>query len=358
MSRGENRAATGAPRVMFVPVSGPGGAGEYMRSLHLARGVCERWPAAEIMFVLSRQAPYRGETPYPVELTERSPTHHIQEVNRLVDKFRPDVILFDCSGRTAQMRHAHRRGSATVFVSQHRRKRRRGFKPGRMRACDLHWIVQPEFVIGGLTFLERFKLRLIGRPRVTFLGPVFPHPVPPAFPLPQAGYFVCCPGGGGLPVEGRNSAELFAQEASAVAATTGLPGIMVMGPSYPGSLDSLPGLRIVPSLPGGELAHVLASARFAMLGGGDMLGQAICLGVPVVAAPVGKDQSPRVAAYSRLGLCLTARAGTLAATVREELTDLRLAELRKTIQSMALGNGMDEALDQIESLLTTGDRPT
>jgi len=309
------------------------------------------------MFVLSRQAPYRGETPYPVELTERSPTHHIQEVNRLVDKFRPDVILFDCSGRAAQMRHAHRRGSATVFVSQHRRKRRRGFKVGRMRFCDLHWIVQPEFVDGGLTIIERLKLRLFGRPRVTFLGPVFPHPAPPAFPLPGNGYFVSCPGGGGVTVEGRISAELFAEQASEVAAATGLDGIMVMGPSYHGSLDSLPGLRIVPSLPGGELAHVLASARFALLGGGDLLGQAVSLGVPVVAAPVTKDQPPRIAAYSRQGLCLTARAGTLAATAREELTEIRLEAIREAIQSLALCNGMGEALDQLGSLLDTGDRP-
>lgn len=322
-----------------------------MRSLHLARGLLRRRPRAEILFVLSRQAPYHNETPFPVELTDRSPTHHIREVNDIVDRFRPDVALFDCSGRIAQMRHARRRGAATVFISQHRRKRRRGFKLGRMRACDLHWIVQPEFVDGGLTGLQRFKLRLLGRPRVTFLGPVFPHPDPPPFPLPQDGYFVSCPGGGGLQVEGRSSAELFAEQASEVAVATGLTGIMVMGPAYRGSLDTLPGLRIVPSLGGAELASVLASARFALLSGGDVLGQAVSLGIPVVAAPVNKDQPPRIAAYSRHGLCLTARPGDMAAIVRDELNDLRMEEMRKTIRSMALCNGMDEALDQIDSLL-------
>jgi hypothetical protein len=77
----------------------------------------------------------------------------------------------------------------------------------------------------------------------------------------------------------------------------------------------------------------------------------------VVAAPVAKDQPPRIAAYSRQGLCLTARAGTLAATVREELTEIRLEAIRKAIQLLALGNGMGEALDQIGSLLAAGDRP-
>jgi len=343
---------------MFVPVSGPGGTGEYMRSVHLARGICERWPAAERRFVLSRQAPYLSAAPFPVDVTESSPTHHIREVNRFVDRFNPDVVVFDCSGRVAQMRHAHCRGSATVFISQHRRKRRRGFKPGRMRHCDLHWIVQPEFVDGGLTWLERFKLRLFGRPRVTFLGPVFPDPRPPAFKLPESGYFFCCPGGGGAPIDGRNSAELFAEAASEIAGRTGLPGIMVMGPSYSGSMESLPGLRIVSSLEGAELTYVLAGARFAVINGGDLLGQAVALKVPAVSAPIGSDQPARIAAYVRQGLCLAARPGSLAVTVQEELTDLRIAGLQKGIQSLELGNGMGEALDQLNSLLATGDRST
>ncbi len=347
-----------APRVMFVPVSGPGGTGEYMRSLHLARGVRGRWAGAEIRFVLSRQAPYLSQNPFAVDVTESSPTHHIREVNRFVDLFDPDVVVFDCSGRVAQMRHADRRGSATVFISQHRRKRRRGFKPGRMRHCDLHWIVQPEFVDGGLTGLERFKLRLFGRPRVTFLGPVFPDPRPPAFPMPETGYFFCCAGGGATPVDRRNSAELFAEAASEIASRTGLPGIMVMGPSYTGTLATLPGLRIVPRIEGAELAYVLAGARFAVISGGDLLGQAAALGVPAVAAPIGPDQPARIAAYVRQGLCLAAHPGSLAVTVREELTDLRIAGLRKGIQSLGLGNGMGEALDQLGSLLQTGGRPT
>ncbi len=325
-----------------------------MRSLHLAHGACERWPKAEILFVLSREAPYLATVPYRVEQTDRSPTHHIREVNQLVDRFNPDVVVFDCAGRVAQMRHARRRGSATVFISQHRRKRRRGFKIGRMRACDLHWIVQPDFVDGGLTRLERLKLRMVGGPRVTFLGPIYPRPRPPAFPLPEAGYFFCCAGGGSTEVAGRNSAELFAEAASEVAVRGGLTGIMVMGPSYAGSLESLPGLRIVPSLDGAELAHVLAGARFAMVGGGDLLGQTASLGVPAVATPIGPDQPARIAAYRRQGTCLVARPAALAATVREELTADRIAEMRTAIQSLALGNGMGEALDQLGDLLTAG----
>ena len=359
MSMGREGATrqTIAPRVMFVPVSGPGGTGEYMRARHLAWGVRQRWPAAELLFVLSREAPYLSEVPFAVEVTPTSPTHHIREVNRIVDRFRPDVVLFDCSGRAAQMRHAHRRGAATVFISQHRRKRRRGFKAGRMRYCDLHWIVQPEFVDGGLTVPERFKLKLFGRPRVTFLGPVYPRPRPPGFAVPECGYFFCCAGGGATAVGGRNSAELFAEAASEVAVRTGLPGIMVMGPSYAGELKALPGLRIVPSLDGAELVSVLGGARFALVSGGDLLGQAASLGIPAVAAPVGPDQPARIAAYAGQGLCLAARPGTLAVTALEKLTDIRIAAWRETVQSVAPANGLGEALDQLGLLLAAGDRP-
>jgi hypothetical protein len=327
-----------------------------MRSLHLARGARLRWPGADILFVLSRKAPYLSGVPFPVELTDRSPTRHILEVNRIVDRFDPDVVLFDCSGRAAQMRHAHRRGTATVFISQHRRKRRRGFKLTRMKHCDLHWIVQPEFVDGGLTRLEKLKLGMIGRPRVTFLGPVFPDPRPPALELQETDYFFCCAGGGATPVDGRNSAELFAEAASEIASRTGLPGIMVMGPSYSGGMESLPGLRIVSSLEGAELAYILAGARYAVISGGDLLGQATALGVPAVAAPIGPDQPARIAAYVRQGLCVAARPITLADTVQAELTDQRITELRKAVQSLAIRNGIGEALDQLGSLLQTGGR--
>ena len=40
---------------VFVPVSGPGGAGEYYRSLAIARALVARWPDVRVCFVLSRE---------------------------------------------------------------------------------------------------------------------------------------------------------------------------------------------------------------------------------------------------------------------------------------------------------------
>lgn len=340
-----------APRILFSPVSGPGGVGEYMRSLTIARAVRNRWPRADVRFIVSREAPYASDVQFGAFLVAKSPTKQVREVNRIVSEFRPQIMIFDCSGRAAQLRHATRLGCRTVFVSQHRRKRRRGFKGYRMWFTDLHWIVQPSFVDGELGLRERVKLKLLGRPRVSFIGPVYPPAEPPALDLPSPPYFFCCAGGGRTPVKGRNSAELFASEAARVAQSLRTPGVMVMGPSYGGNVDSLPGLVVVPKLDGPEITHVLGAAEFAMLAGGDMLGQAVALGIPSVAAAIGPDQPSRIRAYAREGLCVEADPTELARVTLERLTaDVRM-RLRGRLRAAGLSNGLDEAVRQIAELL-------
>ena len=53
-----------SPRLLFVPVSGPYGMGEYARSAAIAHAARERWPQAAIRFLLSREAPYAADPPF------------------------------------------------------------------------------------------------------------------------------------------------------------------------------------------------------------------------------------------------------------------------------------------------------
>ena len=92
-------AAGRGPRILFVPVSSPIGIGEYMRSLFLARACAARFERADPRFVVSREAPYAQDVPYPAYLTPTSPTKHVAEVNAVVDAFRPEIVVFDASGR-------------------------------------------------------------------------------------------------------------------------------------------------------------------------------------------------------------------------------------------------------------------
>ena len=60
--------------LLFLPVSGPGGAGEFYRALAIATALCVAGPIAAIQFVVSRDAPYAHHAPYPTVLVGRSPT--------------------------------------------------------------------------------------------------------------------------------------------------------------------------------------------------------------------------------------------------------------------------------------------
>ena len=155
--------------MLFVPVSGAFGMGEYARSLSIAQAAKQRWPAADIHFLLSRQAPYASRSPFPATLLASSPTFHSAAVIRMIENLRPHVVIFDNAGRTAQLRAAQRSGAAVVYISARARQRRKAFRLRWMRLIDEHWIAYPEFIAGSLNALERLKLRMLGRPAVRYL---------------------------------------------------------------------------------------------------------------------------------------------------------------------------------------------
>src|SRR5215475_13562556 len=116
-----------APRLLFVPVPGPFGMGEYARSLSIAHAAMARWPRASVHFAVSREAPYAAKVPYAATLLPSSATFHSGEVIKLIEQFKPDVTLFDNAGRTAQLAAARRAGRV-VFISARGRQRRKAFR--------------------------------------------------------------------------------------------------------------------------------------------------------------------------------------------------------------------------------------
>ena len=172
---------SGALRILFVPVSGPYGMGEFARSAAIASAVLERWPPAAVHFVLSRQAPYAARAPFPVTLLPSSATFHSAAVIDLMRNWRPDVVVFDNAGRTRQLEAAHRLGARIVFISSRRRQRRRAFRLRWMRLIDEHWIAYPKLIAGDLGLLERVKLKLL-RPPEDALSRCDPRPPAGATP--------------------------------------------------------------------------------------------------------------------------------------------------------------------------------
>ena len=354
---------TGHPKFLFVPVSGPGGAGEYFRSLAVARSLERRWPGCAIHFVVSRDASYAREAPYPVSLVNRSPTYETGEVRAILERERPDVVVFDSSGRVAQYRAARQLGARVVFVSSRATTRRKGFRLRRMRWLDQHWIAQPRFLGGDLGPGERLRLRFAPGCEVEFLE-VLHEPVdePGTRALQDrlgvaAGqYVLVCPGGGGV-FNGRVDATPDYYQASCrIAAESGLPVVAVLGPRFAPPAPSPPGVHVLGSLPNSQLMGMLRDARIGVINGGSLLLQAIAQRTPCVAAPIAEDQPERIASCAKAGYVRSAglSASSLADGARALLEDEpgRVA-LRQRLEASGLRNGVDVAVDAVSRLVRT-----
>jgi hypothetical protein len=286
------------PRVLFVPVSGPSGMGEFARARGLAEALVARWPQLEVHFLLHRDAPYAQGCRFPVTLLPASPTLCDAEVIDAIRAFGPGVVVFDNAGRTAALKAARAAGAKLVYVSSRSRQRYKAFRLRWMRMLDDHWISYPEVIAGAPGPLERLKLRLAGRPQLRFLDAVVAPPdeaaldaLLPDFPAPD---LVVVPGGGSVFHDSAMTPAQFARWAEALAAR-GHRVAFVAGPSFTGEVAASDRLRVLRGLGGGALMALLGRSRLVLVNGGDTLLQALALGRPCVAVPIAGDQAARIA---------------------------------------------------------------
>jgi len=351
-----------APRFLFLPVSGPGGAGEFYRSVAVARSLERRWPGCRIRFVVSRDATYAEGCPYPVTLVDRSPTHETERVREILHEERPDVVIFDSSGRVAQFREARRLGAKVVYVSSRESARRKGFRLRRMRWIDQHWIAQPRFLGGDLHPRERLKCRMHPGTEIVFLEVLFEPPDEDAARQLQAElglepgrYAIACPGGAGSFPGRPDPAPLYFDASGRFVAGTGIPVLALLGkrfepPSHPA------GVHVRDVLPNGTLMALLREAKLAMLNGGSLLVQAIAQGTAAVAAPIADDQPARIDHCAAQGLVRRARldATDLAQAAIDLAQDEPALEAqRRRARGLGLRSGLDVAVEAVARLLPT-----
>jgi len=345
--------------------------GEYARSLAIAQGAAERWPRATIQFILSRGAPYAAQSPFPVTWLASSPTFHSAAVIEIMNDWRPDIVIFDNAGRTAQLRAARRIGARVVYISARRRQRNKAFRVTWMRLIDEHWIAYPEFIAGKLKFMERLKRSLLGRPAVRYLDVILTQArESPALRLGiPDDYLLMVPGGGtGHPGAG-DAIEVFLQAARALAAL-GLDTVLVGqvgtpsavteaapgGPAGASALGSAAGSRaqMLGPLPQAELAELMHGARLIIANGGSTLLQSIACGRASVAVAIAGDQAERIRRCVDLGVAVAA---PLAADAMVKIAaDLwrdgaRLEALAGRAVALGLADGVDVALRAMTGLL-------
>lgn len=329
--------------------------GEYARSLAIAKAAVRRWPRLYVHFVLSAAAPYAAETPFPSTFLPSSPTFHIPEVNALIRELKPSLVLFDNAGRTAQIDAAHACGARIIFISSRRRQRRKAFRLRWMRFIDEHWIACPELIAGSLTPIERFKLRLSGRPRVRFLDTVLPETDGSAaeeflsrLQLHAGDYVLIVPGSGTPHPGAEDAPEIFATVAQRLA-RRGCPVVLVGVTEW---LEAGSGLHLVPRIPMDELCGLICGARMVISNGGDTLLQALACRRACVGVPVARDQYRRVARCADNGLIAAARLD-VRAIESAAIGLLENDDARGELEARIARHRMDNAMEMVLGALGT-----
>ena len=360
-----------APRILFVPVSGTYGMGEYARSMAIAHAASRRWQDAAIHFVLSREAPYAADAPFPATLLTSSPTFHSKAVIELLERWRPGVVVFDNAGRTAQLRAARRLGARVVYISARPRQRRKAFRWQWMRLIDEHWIAYPEFSAGSLRFFERLKLKLVGRPVVRYLDVILPRA-----DLGRrrailsragcgAGTFVLLVPGGGTGHPGADDAVGQFTAAARTLASRGVPTVYV-GPTGAGADRRTsggsaatgeagePNWHPLGPLPQADLAELMRSARLIVANGGSTLLQAIACGGACIAVPIAGDQIERTRRCVAAGVAVAAAldaAGMVQAADRLLQNEPQRAALAERAAHLELADGVEVAIQALCALV-------
>jgi UDP:flavonoid glycosyltransferase YjiC (YdhE family) len=329
--------------------------GEFARSLAIAHAVRRRWPQASIHFILSRQAPYAAAAPYPATLLDSSPTFHTAAVLDSIQTFRPNIVIFDNAGRTAQLRAACRAGARIVFISSRARQRRKAFRWRWMRLIDEHWIAYPQFLAGRLNFLERFKLRRLRRPCIRYLDVILSRlggqedPVLSRMGLNLEAYVLVVPGGGTGHPRAADATAKFLAAANTLANMSVTVFVGPPGPQLPASQ-----LRCFNTLPQADLAELMSSARLVITNGGSTLLQAIACGRACVAVPIAQDQPQRIqrCVESEVAIAAKLDASSIVQAAGDLLRDESVrAALARRARALGLADGIEVALAALTQLM-------
>ena len=346
-------------RVLFSPVSGPGGAGELMRCLIIARELAKADPTADIRFLVNRHAVFRESVNFPIVDCEASPTNSTSQVLATIESFRPDVMVFDNSGRTSQLRAAKRAGARLVFSSRAPKLRWKAFRIKWMRLLDEHWIVFPTFVTGGLSRIEGLKLRFFPHYGVRQFDTLFTPSEPGArnawlagLGLEPGAFVVFVPGGRGEAKRVAEPAELFIAAAREFAAVTGQRTVVLTGRKDVTPSDD-PNLVLLPRVEPDHVQYLLSEALIVVSNGGSTMIHVLAHGRPIVSIPLAGDQDRRIRRAVRLQIAETAeRTPHAIAAVAARLLhepERRAAMCRRTAE-LGIANGVGEAVAALLAL--------
>lgn len=345
---------------LFIPVSSPKGIGEYMRSIIIAKQVAKVWPEATITFILSQQAPYIDNCPFPVLSIPSSPTKNVKLVNRFIQELTADIVIFDASGRKSQLQQAKKQGAKVVFISQHQKKRSRGLKLGRISVTDCHWVVQPDFILPDISRWEKAKLKWFNKPCPVYTGPIFTpidkqqqQKLLAKLSIENTDFILFNAGSGGHKVGGILAADIYAQAAKCLSENNQITCLMLYGANYPNDVNSTDKMIAIKQLDNGDFINLIDAAKAVVISGGDTLLQAIALQKPCLTTPVSKDQPDRIRACVANNLVLSCPTSSvdIIKAAKELIDSNTLRKLSETLKQSNQTNGLDIAMSDIAKLV-------
>ncbi len=348
------------PRILFIPVSSPTGAGEYYRCLTLGQACLDRHPDWSLHICVDRNA--RVERPKTMQCHELdgSPTRDVAGTQRLIRALRPDLILFDSTLRQSLLREAQACNARTIFISSRPNRRRLGFGLRKLRWLDGHWLIAPpsDQKLGPW---ERTKLRLFPHRQVEFFSTLLPEPDPERrqrlladTELPSEDYILVVPGGGGGKVAGHPVAEIFQQAAIRIHRQAGTPVLFIAGPLSDITLEQTPGLVQWRSVAPEVLSDLISGAKLVVSGGGSIVQQTLALARPCLAVQAaGQDQRERLNALSEQGVIATCapEPDLMASTAVGLLAGPKRDQLISNGLGAGFGNDMGKAMTALDRLV-------
>jgi ADP-heptose:LPS heptosyltransferase len=345
--------------VLFVPVSGARGMGEYARALALATAAARRLSQLQVHFIVSREAPYAADLPFPKTFIPSSPTMHTADVVEVIRSFRPTLVVFDNAGRTKQLQAAAKVGARVIYVSSRVRQRRKAFRPQWMRVMDEHWIAYPEFIAGSSGLVEKLMLAIMGRPKLRFLDAFLPpsdevlaQAVLRQFGVYEDNYVLVVPGGGSEHSSGPNGPQIVAEAARRLG-VRGYNCIVVGVPKLESNEIQTAELRLTSRMPMASLGELIRRAKLVISNGGDTLLQTLACNRACLAIPIAGDQPHRIGKCVQAGLAASATLNSddierVAISLLENADERRRLEGNST--RAGITNALDGALATLERL--------
>jgi UDP:flavonoid glycosyltransferase YjiC (YdhE family) len=221
-----------------------------------------------------------------------------------------------------------------------------------------HWIAYPRFVAGELTWLERTKLRIAGRPTLRFLDTLLPSTDATFEESTLRKYgvtdlqFVLIVPGGGSDHKGALRAPDIVLDAARRLAAAGNRTLLV-GAANGENDEDIPLTRL-PRIPFADVVALMRRALVVVSNGGDTLLQSIACQRPTVAFPIAGDQALRIERCVRAGLAegTELHSQSIERATLDMLADgARLRALETRLRSAGISNGMETVMDAVGNVL-------